>query len=242
MNSMSIATHCSMLMSGGERSAVAINKIANSWTTAAQHSSTSSDALTTTHFDIRMPSTDIASSPKALPVMPEIPFSTVFYVTHEGLAEIRSGMSSLPHQAQRALLMIDGFRNAADLSLRLRGGEAEKILHGLEDRKFIARIGNTGSNVDSVSAAKPAGELSAERLKVIKQRITKDLRARLGMAADSAISDVLGTIDSCESALELRSALRKAGDVLIAELGEEGVIDHVRAVGKNVMELIAQED
>jgi hypothetical protein len=242
MNSMSIATHCSMLMNGGERSATAINEIANSWITAAQHSSTSSDALTKTHFDISMPSTDITSPPKALPVMPEIPFSTVFYVTHEGLAEIRSGMSSLPGQAQRALLMIDGFRNAADLSLRLRGGEAEKILHGLEDRKFIARIASIGNDNEIAGDKNPAKQLSAERLNAIKLKITSDLRKRLGKPADSVLGDVLGTIDSCDSALELRSALRKAGDVLIVELGEEGVIRHLRAVGKNVMELIAQED
>lgn len=242
MNSMSIATHCSMLMNGGERSAAAINKIANSWTTAAQHSSTSSDALTTTDFDIRMPSTDITSPPKALPVMSEIPFSTVFYVTHEGLAEIRSGMSSLPSQAQRALLMIDGFRNAADLSLRLRGGEAEKILHGLEDRKFIARIGGGGNDTEIAGDTNPTRQLSAERLKAIKLKITNDLRKRLGKPADSVLGEVLGTIDNCESAVELRSALRKAGDVLIVELGEEGVISHLRAVGKNVMELIAQHD
>jgi hypothetical protein len=245
MNSMSIATHCSMLMNGGERSAAAINEIANSWITAAQHSSISSDALTTTHFDIRMPSTDITSPPKALPVMPEIPFSTVFYVTHEGLAEIRSGMSSLPSQAQRALLMIDGFRNAADLSLRLRGGEAEKILHGLEDRKFIARIvdaGSTRNDNEIANDINPAKQLSAERLNAIKLKITSDLRKRLGKPADSVLGDVLGTIDRCDSALELRSALRKAGDVLIVELGEEGVIRHLRAVGKNVMELIAQDE
>jgi hypothetical protein len=245
MNNMSIATHCSMLMNGGERSATAINKIANSWITAAQHSSTSSDALTTTHFDIRMPSTDITSPPKALPVMPEIPFSTVFYVTHEGLAEIRSGMLSLPSQAQRALLMIDGLRNAADLSLRLRGGEAEKILHGLEDRKFIARIvdaDNTRNDIETAGDMNPAKQLSAERLNAIKLKITSDLRKRLGKPADAVLGDVLETIDSCDSALELRSALRKAGDVLIVELGEEGVIDHLRAVGKNVMELIAQDD
>jgi hypothetical protein len=245
MNSMSIATHCSMLMNGGERSAVAINEIANSWITAAQHTFISSDVLTTTHFDIRMPSTDITLPPKALPVMPEIPFSTVFYVTHEGLAEIRSGMSSLPSQAQRALLMIDGFRNAADLSLRLRGGEAEKILHGLEDRKFIARIANAGSTGNDNEIAgdiNSAKQLSAERLNTIKLKITSDLRQRLGKPADSVLGDVLGTIDNCDSALELRSALRKAGDVLIVELGEEGVIRHLRAVGKNVMELIAQAD
>jgi hypothetical protein len=245
MNGMSIATHCSMLMNGGERSTAAINKIANNWISIAQHGSTSSDVSATTHFDISMPSIDITSPPKAVPVMPEIPFSTVFYVTHEGLAEIRSGMSSLPSQTQRALLMIDGFRNAADLSLRLRGGEAEKILHGLEDRNFIARVGNngsTGSGNEIVGGINPTKQLSAERLNAIKLEITSDLRKRLGKPADSVLVDVVGTIDGCNSALELRSALRKAGDVLIVKLGEEGVIRHLRAVGKNVMELIAQED
>jgi hypothetical protein len=87
-----------------------------------------------------------------------------------------------------------------------------------------------------------AKQFSAERLNEIKQKITSDLRARLGKAGDSVLGDVLATIDGCETALELRSALRKAGDVLIVELGEEGVIRHLRAVGKNVMELIAQED
>jgi hypothetical protein len=242
MNSMSIATHCSMLMNGDERSATAINEIANGWILAAQHGSTSSDALTPTHFEISMPSTDTTSRSKALPVMPEIPFSTVFYVTHEGLAEIRSGMSSLPSQAQRALLMIDGVRNAADLSLRLRGGEAEKILHGLEDRKFIARIGGTENDNEIIGDINPAKQLSAQRLNAIKLKITGDLRKRLGRPANSVLGDVLGTIDGCDSALELRGALRKVGDVLIVELGEEGVIRHLRAVGKNVMELIVQED
>jgi hypothetical protein len=246
MNSMSTATHCSMLINSGKPSAAALDEISNSWITAAQHSSTSADALTTTHFDIRMPSTNTTSPAKALPVMPEIPFSTVFYVTHEGLAEIRSGMSSLPSQARRALLMIDGFRNAADLSLRLRGGEAEKILHGLEDRKFIARIAGVGNDADNDNGiaddTSPAKQLSAERLEAIKLKITNDLRKRLGKPADAVLGDVLATIDNCESAIELRGALRKAGDVLIVELGEEGVIRHLRAVGKNVIELIVQED
>lgn len=241
MNSMSIATHCSMLMNGGERIVTAINKTANGGITAAQNNAASSGASISSRFDIHMPDVEATSQRKDLAVMHDIPFNAVFYVTHEGLAEIRSGMSSLPHQAQRALLMIDGFRNAADLSLRLRGGEAEKILHGLEDRKFIARIvdtGRTGSD-EEVTGAKP---LSAERLKIIKQTITNDLRKRLGKSADFVFADVLGTINGCETAPELRAALRKAGDVLIVELGETGVIGHLRAVGKNVMELIAQED
>lgn len=239
MNSMSIATHCSMLMNSGERIVAAINNPANSGITVARNNTTASG------LDMRILGLKSTSLRKDFAVMHDIPFSTVFYVTHEGLAEIRSGMSSLPNQAQRALLMIDGFRNAADLSLRLRGGEAEKILHGLEDRKFIARIGNTGNTGNDTEIAgntNPAKQLSAERLKAIKLKITSDLRARLGKPADSVLGDVLGTIDRSDNALELRSALRKVGDVLIVELGEEGVISHLRAVGKNVMELIAQED
>lgn len=241
MNSMSIATHCSMLMNGGERIVTAINKTANGGITTAQNNAASVGASISSSLNMHTPDVEATLPQKDLGVMHDIPFSVVFYVTHEGLAEIRSGMPSLPHQAQRALLMIDGFRNVADLSLRLRGGEAEKILHGLEDRKFIARIVDAGSTSfnEEVAGAK---SLSAERLKIIKQTITNDLRKRLGKGAHSVLGDVLGTIDSCESALELRSALRKAGDVLIVELGEEGVIGHLRAVGKNVMELIAQED
>jgi hypothetical protein len=236
MNRMSIATHCSMLMNGGERIVAAINNPANSGIAVARNNTTASG------LDMRMLGVKATSPPKDLPVMPEIPFSTVFYVTHEGLAEIRSGMPSLPSQAKRALLMIDGFRNAADLSLRLRGGEAEKILHGLEDRKFIARIGGIGNDTEIAGDTNPTKQLSAERLRAIKLKITSDLRKRLGKPADSVLGDVLGTIDNCNSALELRSALRKAGDVLIVELGEEGVIGHLRAVGKNVMELIAQDE
>jgi hypothetical protein len=236
MNSMSIATHCSMLMNGGERIVAAINNPANYGITVARNNTTASG------LDIRILGVKSTSPRKDFAVMHDIPFSTVFYVTHEGLAEIRSGMSSLPSQAQRALLMIDGVRNAADLSLRLRGGEAEKILHGLEDRKFIARIGGTGNDNEIIGDVNPAKQLSAQRLNAIKLKITGDLRKRLGKPADSVLGDVLGTIDGCDSALELRSALRKAGDVLIVELGEEGVIRHLRAVGKNVMELIAQED
>jgi hypothetical protein len=140
MNSMSIATHCSMLMNGGERSVEAINK------TSKTAQATALNNVTYPSFDMRTPDVEATSRRKDAPVAHAILFDTVFYVTHEGLAEIRSGMFLLSSQAQRALLMINGFRTAADLSLRLRGGEAEKILHGLEGAKFIARIAKTGSD------------------------------------------------------------------------------------------------
>ena len=136
--------------------------------------------------------------------------------------------------------MIDSFRTAADLSLRLRGGEAEKILRDLEARKFIGRLQDTRGKF--ANGAKPEKKLSAESLEEIKTTIVRDLRERLGRPADFVLNDVFGTIASCKSALELRAALRDAGDVLVIELGEVGVIGHVRAVGKNVMELIAESD
>ncbi len=229
MNSMSIATHCSMLMNGGERIVTAINKTANGGITAAQNNAVSSGALIFSSFDMNMSdveATSLREERKDLAAMHDIPFNTVFYVTHEGLAEIRSGMSSLPQQAQRALLMIDGFRNAADLllhfsSVNLNGDEAEKILHDLEDRKFITRMGGTRSNNEVVSDINPTNQFSAERLKVIKQKIINDLRMRLGKGADSDLDDVLGTIGDCESAFELCGALRKAGDLLIIELAQK---------------------
>lgn len=226
MNSMSIATHCSMLMNGGERIVTAINKTANGGITAAQNNAASSGALISSSFDMNMLDVEATSLREDLTAMHDIPFNTVFYVTHEGLAEIRSGMSSLPQQAQRALLTIDGFRNAADLllhfsSLNLNGDEAEKILHDLEYKKFITRMGGTRSNNEVVSDINPTNQFSAERLKVIKQKIINDLRMRLGKGADSDLDDVLGTIGDCESAFELCGALRKAGDLLIIELAQK---------------------
>ncbi len=170
----------------------------------------------------------------------EIASDTVFYVSQEGLAEIRSGMPSLAIQGRRALLMIDGFRTAADLPLRLRGGEADKILRDLETKKLIGRVRVTGDKRSGLT--KSEKKLGAARLEEIKRTIVRDLRERLGRPADFVLNDVLATIGGCENALELRAVLRDAGDVLVIELGEMGVIRHVRAIGNNVMELIAESD
>jgi hypothetical protein len=254
MNSMSIATHCAMLLNGGKR--IALDKkpqIINGGVTGFMADEGAGGGVGVGKNGIFMRPDELPlnresgdSSATASSRVPsaeaanEIAFSTVFYVTHEGLAEIRSGMPSLAIQTRRALLMVDGYRTAADLSLRLRGGEAERILRDLEARKLIGRMSGVGSERPDLT--KQEKKLSAARLEEIKQVIVRDLRERLGRPADFVLNDVLVTISSCENALELRAALRNAGDVLVIELGEVGVIGHVRAIGKNVMELIAESD
>ena len=247
MNSMSIATHCSMLINNGKL--VEIDKkpplLVDGEVTRVMSGQSANENIGErkdevffrqdgflSNRNLVTPTVDVARN--------EIAFSTIFYVTREGLAEIRSGMPALAIQAQRAILMVDGFRTAADLSLRLRGGEAERILRDLEARNLVGRIGAGGSEYSDMT--KLEKKLSAARLEEIKQTIVRDLRERLGRPADFVLNDVLATIGQCENALELRAALRNAGDVLVIELGEAGVMSHVRAIGKNVLELIAQED
>lgn len=254
MNSMSIAIHCSMLMNDGQHIAPALKQMVlpnGRATRMMSGKGTDESIIWGSSFDVVMtdespsfapiegvgsrPSSGLCPTPRQ-----EIAFTTVFYVTHEGLAEIRSGTPSLAVQARRALLLIDGFRNAADLSLRLRGGDAENILLDLEARKLIARL--AGVNRAPEATINAEKKLSPERLEKIKKKIVRDLRERLGRPADYVLNDVLDTIVSCENAIDLRIALRNAGDVLVIELGEAGVVGHVRAIGKNVMELLTESD
>jgi hypothetical protein len=255
MNSMSIAIHCSMLMNGGRHIVPALKHtvLPNGGVIRMMSGKdTDESVIWGSSFDVVMNDESQSAAVSVActsmhaqrtintAIAEEISFTTVFYVTHEGLAEIRAGLSSLAVQARRALLLIDGFRSAADLSLRLRGGDAEKILRDLEARKLIARLaGVDGNAVAAISAEK---KLSPERLEKIKKKIVRDLRARLGRPADYVLNDVLRTIASCENAIDLRVALRNAGDVLVIELGEAGVIGHVRAIGRNVMELLAESE
>ncbi len=156
----------------------------------------------------------------------------IFFTTARGYAEMQSDALALSPRMFRALVLVNGVRTVEKLVLQLRSADALKTLRELETGGYIERVGSSGAEP---SVSRYTETLSPEQFSEIKRVIINDLHARLGSADDFAVEEIARS----ENAMELRSALRIAGDILLATLGEAAVVEHLRAVGKKVMGLTA---
>lgn len=156
----------------------------------------------------------------------------IFRKTAKGVAEIQSGSPLLAHGLRRALILIDGARDVAELSVMMRPGEAHSAATALLMSGHIEEI---------PSREHPAGRIAMmpyasvpENFERIKLATTREMSAKLGAFAPTVIAE----IETCQTALDLRSKLRDIEDMLIAAIGDDAGRTMAQDIGRELTRLV----
>jgi hypothetical protein len=162
--------------------------------------------------------------------------NTVYRKTSSGLAELQSDAPALDRISRRALILIDGNRAVVELAQLMRPGEAEAAIERLIEGGYVIEVG---------AQELPAGRIEMmpfasvpENFERIKSATTKEMLAKLGAFGPTVVAE----IDTCKTALELRSKLRDMEDMLVAALGETEGHEMAQRVGAELTRLVPRNN
>ena len=158
--------------------------------------------------------------------------TTVYRKTDKGAAEIEKRVHGLAMKLRRALILVDGNKSIAEMSVLMRPGEAEETCEQLAARGFIEVV--PAYELDPARIAYVPAANDPQVLAVVKQRAINEINHRIGPVANLLVNE----IDSCSSAPELRLKLRNIENVLINFLGQESGEELARAIGSELTRLV----
>lgn len=161
--------------------------------------------------------------------------NTVYRKTPKGLQEIAERTTGLAQKLRRALILIDGVKDAAELSVLMRPGEAEETLAELVGGGYIERVSGSELNPDRVTYVPAAND--PESFLKIKQFAIARLAEKIGTEAGPAISE----IRRCNSAVELRLALRFIENDLVAALGVGKGVELACEIGAQLTRMVPRK-
>ena len=154
----------------------------------------------------------------------------IFRKTDLGAETLKTRSTILSQKHRRCLILMDGKRNAYDLSGYFRPGEFMAIIADLVEGGYI----ETPPEWTTEAATGPASDfprIAQDTFTEILRRAVSEISDRLGAAGDPLAMD----LSRCSSAEQLRTALRGAEQVLERHLGTEQAKEFVRRVGKELM-------
>jgi len=159
--------------------------------------------------------------------------TTIYRKTGKGAQEVADRAFGLDKQVRRLLILIDGNRDIAELSVYVRPGELKSTLTRLVAEGFIEMVSAGERSPDRVPQAPAANDPVV--FAGIKIRAMAEIHDRLGPVSNLLITE----INSCSSPLELREKLRNLENALVHLMGAEGVT-LARRIGGELTQLIPQ--
>ena len=150
--------------------------------------------------------------------------------TDKGKQEVSGRSVGLEGQARRLLILIDGQRGSAELSVYVRAGEFEGTLERLLTEGFVEPAAEPApGGVVRVPAADDPDVFAGIRIWA-----ETEIRGRIsGRMADLLVEE----IDACASALEMRGKLRTLEESLKRLLGDEEGVGLARRIGVELTRL-----
>ncbi len=160
--------------------------------------------------------------------------SAIYRKTDKGKQEVADHAFRLDIHLRRLLVMIDGQRDAAELSVYVRAGELESALARLVAQGFVETVGD--DRVASRAALAPAANdpvvFAGIKIRAMTE-IRARIRGRLGPMADLLVAE----INNCSTALALREKFRKLENTLVQLMGEEEGVALARRIGSELTRL-----
>lgn len=158
--------------------------------------------------------------------------SLVFHKTQAGANEIATPVHALPPKLRRALIMVDGAKSVAELSVMFRPGEAAAILLELQAKGLVSLTGGeVAKAAPAVAAPDPGAGLPRERFEEIRREAMREISHRLGPNGDALALK----IERCATPQELRVALREAEKILASFLGADYGRTFAQKVGRDLL-------
>jgi hypothetical protein len=161
--------------------------------------------------------------------------STIFRKTDKGRQEVADHALGLDAHLRRLLIMIDGYRGVAELSVYVRAGELRSSLDRLVAEGFAETVSDKppADRVALVPAANDPVVFAGIKIRAMTE-IRARIRGRLGPMADLLVQE----INSCSSALELRDKLRKLENSLAQLMGRADGVELARKIGHELTRLV----
>jgi len=154
----------------------------------------------------------------------------IYRKTDKGKQEVADRAAGLEARARRLLILIDGQRDAEELSVYVRPGELEGTLALLLTEGFVEEVGGTAAGRLARAPAANDPVVFAG----IKIRAMTEIRGRAGPIADLLVAE----IKACSTPLELRERLRSVEDALIHLLGRAEGVALARRIGAELTRLV----
>jgi hypothetical protein len=169
---------------------------------------------------------------RAVPI--NIEDTTTYRKTDKGTQEVADRAFGLEKHVRRLLIMIDGNRGVAELSVYVRAGEFKNTLTRLVAGGFIEMVSAGQRTPGRVTHAPAANDPVV--FAGIKARAMAEIHGRLGPVSNLLVTE----INSCPSPLELREKLRNLENALVHLLGRTEGVALARRIGGELTRLIPQ--
>jgi len=160
--------------------------------------------------------------------------TTIYRKTGKGTQEVVDHAFGLEKHVRRLLILIDGNRDVAELSVYVRPGELKSTLTRLVAEGFIEMVSAGERSPGRVPHAPAANDPVV--FAGIKIRAMADIHDRLGSVSNLLVAE----INSCSTPLELREKLRNLENALVHLLGPAEGVALARRVGSELTRLIPQ--
>ena len=159
---------------------------------------------------------------------------TIYRKTDKGKQEIADRSFGLESHVRRLLVMIDGQRDAVELSVYVRAGELESTLERLVAEGFVESVDRdrVAGRVALTPAANDPVVFAGIKIRAMTE-IRSRIRGRLGPMGDLLVAEING----CSSALELREKLRKLEGTLVQLMGQADGVELARRIGSELTRL-----
>ena len=154
----------------------------------------------------------------------------IFSKTDAGAAVLKTSSSILSQKHRRCLILMDGQRTAFELSAFFRPGEFVSIVKELVARGFVVP---PPGGVDELGEGPHSNfpRIGPHEFSDILKSALREVSERCGAAGDPLAMD----LSRCNTAEQLRAALRDAEVVLERLIGAEAAREFVKRVGKQLM-------
>jgi hypothetical protein len=156
----------------------------------------------------------------------------IYRKTDKGRQEVAGREFGLEGRARRLLIMIDGQRDAVELSVYVRAGELEGTLARLVAEGFVEAV--RPGDVDPGRVARAPAANDPVVFAGIKIRAMTEIRGRLGSVSDPLVAE----INRCSTPLELREKFRNLEDTLVRLLGRAEGVALARRFGSELTLLV----
>jgi len=160
----------------------------------------------------------------------------IYRKTEKGKLEVAERPGGLEGHARRLLIMIDGQRGHAELSVYVRAGEFENTLARLVAEGFVEQIGAEDIDPDRVARVPAANDpvvFAGIKIQAMAE-IRTHMRGRLASLGEMLVDE----INACGDPLALREKLRTLEDSLAKVLGPEEGVALARRIGAELTRLI----
>ena len=162
--------------------------------------------------------------------------AAIYRKTEKGRQEVAERRFGLESHARRLLIIIDGRRDANELSVYVRAGEFESTLKHLLAEGFVEEVapGEADPNrVPRVPAANDPVVFAGIKIQAMTE-LRSRMRGRLASLGELLVEE----INACHSPLELREKLRTLEESLTRLLGAEEGVALARRIGAELTRLI----